>query len=352
MTPPGNGRHGRCRLARVVLAIEAAVVLIGGLLGASIGAAEEPHRVGPIGEAEQRDVLARIAAVGRRGFLYEVARPASGETVAPTRLYLYGTIHLGRAGSEPFNVPVVQALRRSRRLALEADPTDMTAIESLALELGRYGDDDGLPRHVSPALLARVRAFGDRNGLPGERIERFKPWLLANMVALSEVDRAGLDADLGAEFYLSGYARSAGLPIVEVEGLEAQLRLLASLPDAMQTAQLDEALADLASGDARSQTRSLFDLWSSGDRRAGDALVAQMHGDADGRAFERYFIDRLIDERNRSMADKAERYLEGPGDTFFAVGSLHLFGEGGLIHEFERRGYRVVDLQPASVATR
>ena len=214
------------------------------------------------------------------------------------------------------------------------------------MQLGRYDDGDGLQRHVSPELMARVVAFGERNGIPPDRIGRFKPWLLANMVALTEMNGAGLDPAMGSELYLTGFARSRKMPILEVEGVEAQLRMLASLPDAMQSAQLDEALSDTNNADAKAQAGALFDLWFDGDRRAGDGLVADLHRDAGDKPFERFFIETLVDQRNRTMADRAETYLERPGNTFFAVGSLHLFGEAGLLREFERRGYRVIDLQP------
>ena len=301
---------------------------------------------------EQQAVLAQIESVGRRGFLYEVSRPAaaprsaSSPSSASRKLFLYGTIHLGRVGSEPFNGPLLQALRQSRRLALEADPTDGERVQRLALQLGQYPDGDGLQRHVSAALMDRVRAFGTRAGLPADRVDRFKPWLLANMVALTEMSGAGLDPALGTELYLSGFARGLQMPIVEVEGLEAQLRLLAALPEALQTAQLDEALADVDRAASQQQSKALFDLWFDGDLAAGEALVAELHRDAADKPFERYFVDVLIDRRNRTMADVAEGYLERPGNTVFAVGALHLFGEAGLLREFARRGYRVVDLQP------
>ena len=299
--------------------------------------------------AGQRYDPEQIAAVGRRGFLYEVTRPSGASSdVDPLgrKLFLYGTIHLGRVGSEPFNASVLQALRQSTRLALEADPTDGARVRALTLVLGRYDDGDGLQRHVSPALMARVRAFGARNGLPADQIGRLKPWLLANMVLLAEFDGTGLDPMLGVELYLSGFARGMRMPIVEIEGVEAQLRLLAGQPEAMQSAQLDEALNELDRDAAPAQTSALFDLWLNGDGPAGDELVARMHRDAQGKAYEQYFIDELIDRRNRTMADRAEHDLERPGNTFFAIGALHLFGEAGLIREFERRGYRVVDLQP------
>ena len=334
----------RAWLGPALLVVSAALVVAA---SAGTAVAAEPARVAAaLTPAQQREVLDGIDAVGRRGFLYAVSRPSPSDRT----LYLYGTMHLGRVGSEPFNAAVMNALRQSSRLAIEADPSDNDSTQALALRLGQYADGDGLQRHVTPALMARVRAFGDRNGLPAERVGRFKPWLLANMVALSSLGEVGLDPSMGSELYLTGYARSARLPIVEIEGVETQLRMLASLPDALQTAQLDEALADVDSTESRDQTRALFDLWLRGDRPAGDALMDEMRRDADGKTFERYFIDTLIDRRNRTMADRAESDLRRPGNTFFAVGALHLFGQAGLIREFERRGYRVVDLQPPFTA--
>ena len=312
--------------------------------------------VAAVEAVDQQHVLDQIDTVGRRGFLYEVVKPSSS-TDDGKRLFLYGTIHLGRVGSEPFNRPVVEALRRSRRLALEADPTDDETTRKLALQLGRYPDDDGLQRHIPAALMQRVRAFGERNGLDAVAITRFRPWLLANMVTLRDFDDIGLDPALGSEFYLSGYARARRLPIVEIEGIEAQLRLLAGLPDALQSEQLDEALRDLdgpedAAGSERHEGQALFDLWLRGDAEAADALVADLHREAAGKAFGRYFVETLIDQRNRMMADRAEAYFALPGNTFFAVGALHLFGGAGLLAELQHRGYRVADLQQRPGAAR
>jgi len=299
----------------------------------------------PANDAERKALLARIDDVGRRGFLYEVRKPGAGKTAGAKKLYLYGTIHLGQVGSEPFNRAVVDALLHSRRLALEADPSDPDSTQSLAMELGRYGADDGLEHHVSPELMARVAAFGEARRMPRDHLVRYKPWLLANMVVLTDFSDSGLDPSMGSEMYLAGFARGRGMPIVEIEGIEPQLKMLAGLPDAMQAAQLDEALDDYGSGTSRSQGLELFALWKAGRSADGDAMIAEMHRNAADKPFERYFLDTLIDARNRSMADRAERYLDEPGNTFFAIGCLHLFGDTGLLREFVRRGYRVVDLQ-------
>jgi uncharacterized protein YbaP (TraB family) len=287
-----------------------------------------------------RALMAQIDHVGRRGFLYQVSKPDR-----PGMLFLYGTIHLGRIGEEPFNPTMLRALLASSRLALEADPSDDPTTRRIALRLGRYEAGDGLNRHVPAELLAKVEAYGQKIGLPRDQMLGFKPWLLASMVALTGATDTGLDPAMGSEAYLVGYARASHLPIVEIEGLESQLRLLADMPEALQNAQLDEALTEASSGQAETQSRDLFATWLAGDERAGDAIMADMRRDARDHVYERYFVDVLIDQRNRLMADKAESCLAEAGSTFFAVGSLHLFGDDGLIRELRRRGYRVVDLQ-------
>jgi len=326
-------------------------LLLLGAAGICVAAGLAPVS-GPLTDVQQRDVLAQIAHVGRRGFLYEVTRPAPDGALAGKRLFLYGTIHLGRIGSEPFNAPVVNALRQSRRLALEADPSDDDATQKLALQLGRYGEGDGLQLHLSGDLMARVRAFGAKNGYADEQLARFRPWLLANMVTLRDFGDAGLDPALGSELYLGGFARARHLPIVEIEGLEVQFRLLAALPDALQAAQLDEALSEVDDHEVANEGKALFDVWLTGDAAAAEAMVAELHRDDAGKAFGRYFVETLIDQRDRTMADKAESYFALPGNTFFAVGTLHLFGPAGLIQELTRRGYRIVDLQAPLVVDR
>lgn len=328
------------------------VAALGLALACANAPAVEPLRIdadaasGSLTDPQRQAWLARIAAIGRRGFLYDVTPPVRrGQAPSGAHLYLYGSIHLGRDGIEPFNAPVFEALRRSSRLVLEADPSDAARVQALVLRMGRYEEGDDLSRHVPPALLARVEAFGRKRNVPAEQLRRFRPWMLANMVALSDFADAGLDASMGTEMYLAGFARSLGMPIVEIEGMANQLRLLADLPDDLQAAQLDEALADLDAGTHGEQSRELYDIWVAGDRAGAERWMARTRADAAGKPFERHFLDVLIDDRNRTMADAAEAPLKGRDRTFFAVGALHLFGQRGLIAELQRRGYRVRDLQ-------
>ena len=314
-------------------------------LGASWAArAADPVPAPSMLTVDRTALFDRIESTGRRGFLYEVSRSAEGGAM-PRRLYLYGTIHIGREDTLPFNRAVLAALKTSTRLALEADPSDAAHAERLVHRLGIYPAGDGLERHVPATLVARAAATGSRHGLAADRLARFKPWMLANLLVVIDTVGAGLNPGMGSEMLLAGYAHGARMPIVEIEGIEAQLKLFNALPDALQEAQLDEALSEIESGTLRTQSNALFALWSAGNAAAAEQLARDLHRDAAGKRFESYFVESLIDARNLTMADAAERYMAQDGTTFFAVGTLHLFGERGLIREFERRGYAVRDLQ-------
>jgi len=52
------------------------------------------------------------------------------------------------------------------------------------------------------------------------------------------------------------------------------------------------------------------------------------------------FMERVVDQRNVRMVERMEEFLKA-GNTFIAVGALHLPGEKGILRLLEARGYRV-----------
>src|ERR1700679_2210247 len=80
----------------------------------------------------------------RLGVLYEV-------TDGSARLYLFGTVHAGRAEYYPFNATLMDALKNSRYLALEADISNQSAMAQEMAQHASYTSGDSLDRHVSPS---------------------------------------------------------------------------------------------------------------------------------------------------------------------------------------------------------
>jgi uncharacterized protein YbaP (TraB family) len=52
------------------------------------------------------------------------------------------------------------------------------------------------------------------------------------------------------------------------------------------------------------------------------------------------FYKRLVDDRNLLMVKRMEKHVQ-QGNSFIAVGALHLPGEKGLLKLLEKKGYNV-----------
>jgi len=55
---------------------------------------------------------------------------------------------------------------------------------------------------------------------------------------------------------------------------------------------------------------------------------------------ENGFVFALVVRRNMVMANRMQPYLK-TGNTFFAVGALHLPGEKGILRLLETMGYKI-----------
>jgi uncharacterized protein YbaP (TraB family) len=305
----------------------------------------------------------RIAATPKRGFLYRVVRaepraggvaggasqvPTEAPTEAPTEgaaslLYLYGTVHVGRAELFPINAAVATRLGQASRLALEADPANQASLARMVQATAFYPENDSLANHVPPELLARLPRMGQRYHLSMARMLHMRAWMLAQSFDVLELGRAGLSGGEGVEVILSEYARQRHVPVVEIEGFEQQLRLLSTEPPAVQQDELRESIDEIEDGQAARDAKALLDGWAQGDVAAIEASLAELR--AEEGPFAHFMVEEILAARNQTMADRAEDYLREGGVTFFAVGALHLFSDQGLIAELARRGYRVEDEQ-------
>jgi uncharacterized protein YbaP (TraB family) len=275
---------------------------------------------------------------GARGFLYEV-RPKKGDG----HLYVFGTIHVGTADRTPFTHAVRDALGKSSQLALEADPSDLGGIASALGGQVIYPAGDSLDRHISAATLGELKKVLQRLKLDEARILKMRLWLVPMALGLAEGEQRGLSGSYGSEVYLAAWAKSHTMPIVELEGAEAQMKLIASEPEDLQLESLDEALKDLQSGESVKKLDKIMKTWNDGDLKGAEEIVKKAHESK--RPSERDFARRLLDERNVGMDNKAEELLKSGKVTFLAVGTAHLFGAKGLLALLKSHGFVVTPLK-------
>ena len=278
-------------------------------------------------------VVAALSAVPAhaQNFLWEV-------TSLTNRAWLFGTLHAGRPDWYPLPRAVEDAFASSDVLAVEADITN-------AAEMRRSGDamvytpPDALRLHVPVDDYARFLTLLPRYGIPESQAGGMKPFMAVSLLVFGEWVRQGYQPAFGVDGYLIEEAKAKHKPLVELDGVDAQMRLMDSLTDRENTTIFHGTVEALASGLTAEQIRGMVRAWEVGDPQMM-LDVSQHYDDRVKGAAE--FEDKFVWSRHPGMLAKIEDFLDRSGKRYFiAVGSLHLVGPRGLVQQLRDHGYTV-----------
>lgn len=276
-------------------------------------------------------------ASARQGFAW-IAR--KGEQ----RLLLLATIHAAPADLRSLPADIGDWLTEAKALALEADVSDANAVQALVQRHGLIDPaSPDLWQQLDAPLRERVQARLRLLGTPPDAVARLKPWLLAVMLATSELARAGFDPASGSELRLAALAREHKRPIFELEGSDAQMRMFDRTPPPVQRQYLDHTVDSLADGTAMRDLQQIVQAWRSRDADAMDAVVQRMHEQASKDEAHRLLADTLLRQRHPPMLDAIESLVARHSPLMVAAGAAHWFGPGSLIEGLRSRGW---DLTP------
>jgi len=271
---------------------------------------------------------------GAATFLWEVKSVTN-------RVYLFGTVHAAKQEWYPLPAVVEEAYAESPVLVVEADVTDKAALDKSAT-LMLYKAPDNLKNHVEPDDYERFRKLLPRYRIPEVAVYSMKPFMAASLLVFSEWARLGYLPAIGIDAYFIHKAKADLKPIVEIEGVETQLKLMDGLTDLEQQQIFRGTLKALEMGLTGEQITGMVNAWQAGDP---DLMleVARRYNDLVPGAKE--FEEKFVWSRHESMLKKIEGYLnESRERHFIAVGSLHLAGPRGLVEELRKRGYIVRQL--------
>jgi uncharacterized protein len=303
------------------------IALILGFVALQAGA-----QTAPGGEALRK----QAESAPKRGFFWEARKGAQ-------KVYLLGTVHVGRAEFYPPNVEYIRRFNEAAGIVLEADVFDAKHVDEVVRRLALYPDGQpGLDSRISADLKKRVLAQVNRFGLDPERIWRMKPWMLANTLVILESARVGYSPAYATEAFLHQYADNMGKPLLEIESIEIQLSLFERTAQETQISYLDQALRGIESGDAEREVRKIVDAWEHRDSAEAEQLIAAIHqAKTPG---ERFVAEQLFDARHPRMIEAIEKFAASGSVYLVAVGALHYFGPGGLLQALRNRGYSITPI--------
>jgi uncharacterized protein len=251
--------------------------------------------------------------------------------------YLYGTIHTSDPQVREIPAAVLQALESSSSFhpELEFSPENLGHITAAIFAGGSGGD---LAVDLPPETWARVVRQGEALGLPSFLLRRVPVQFLP--VLFASPPEAEFDRIIDVQVYQK--ARDRGLRIHALETVDEQMAVFRQLSPEDAKAFLQESLSE-AEKDYPTMRRTI-ELYASGNLSALESFLRE--------EFARYPVDgleeALLNQRNRTMADRLEPYLS-TGGAFAAIGAGHFPGAKGIVALLEERGFSVtpIPLRPA-----
>lgn len=269
-------------------------------------------------------VLPDAPATAQQGLLWRIDKPGVASS------HVFGTMHSEHPDIVTLPETVYDVLANASAVTLEMvmDPRSLAQLmESMLITAGPQ-----LPELIGADLYRRCVAAMASHGVPEHALRGMQPWAVA-MTLMVPKSNTGLFLD--RVLYLEALAK--GKPIDGLETAAEQMAVFGDMNIAEQVQLLEQALkqfpqldvtyAQLRAAYVRRDLQALMDL-SEASLREGDPELA------------RQFNERVILERNRRMVERMQPGLKR-GDTFFAVGALHLPGEEGILAALRRQGYRV-----------
>lgn len=255
---------------------------------------------------------------------------------ADSTMYLYGTIHLRRAG-EPWGSPAVEAaLAQAGEIwtEVETSPANEARARELTLRFGAAPAGRPLSSWLQPGERERLAAAARRLGIQPQSLEPMAPWLAGLTLTTAPILRAGYDPAASVDRAIDAYGDARHKAMRWFETPEQQISLLAEFPETLQRQMLleaiDEAEAGVAALDALSQA------WERGDTRALERELNASLRDAYPEIYA-----TVLQQRNDAWIAVLMRELEGAGVDFVAVGAAHIVGADGLVAQLRARGVSV-----------
>jgi uncharacterized protein len=254
--------------------------------------------------------------------------------------YLLGSVHLAKPDLYPLPRQMEESFARAGVLALEADPAKASdpVMQLQMLTAARYQGGETLKQHLAKATYDLAVRELARLGLPTESFGNTRPWFLAVTIEAMELQRLGYDPAYGLDLHFAEKARGRKR-LVELESFDYQFRLMNGFSEREEELFLLYTLRELAS--LRDEVDELMRAWRTGDARTVETIMTRTLTDFPeaGPLFAKLFT-----QRNREMAGKIEKLLQGGETVFVVVGAAHLVGREGIVELLRGKGCKVEQL--------
>lgn len=273
-------------------------------------------------------------------FMWEVS-PA--DSASSKRVYILGSIHAGNKDAFPLDQRIEDCFGKSDTLVVEADTSKVTqeAYTGFISKYGTYPENVTLKDKIPATLYNKLETELQKMGVPmNDNIYKAKPWLLDSQITSLKLMQGGYDPSLGIDLYFMNKTKSEK-PVLELESLDFQYRLLSSFSDNLQAANLESTLNTTVET-MNDSVDMMYKYWKNGDTKGIESVVFT-NSYSSKELFDES-IEKMFYQRNVGMANKIVEYLKDDKTYFVIAGSGHMVGDKGVIDLLISKGYKVKQL--------
>ena len=278
----------------------------------------------PFSHAQQlnkRDIL------HPEGLLWKIEKPEMLTS------YVYGTMHVSDPRVVELDPLVEKAFIGADQFVMEMvlNFKAMGYVTSASF----FSDGKTLPSLMEEADYKRLLVLlKKRLNFTDEVVRNMKPWavLMALLMPVEELTQTSVALDMVLFKRASELKKVVG----GLETAEEQVNVFDEMSLADQVWLLNRSVEEIATTD--NEYPKMLEAYL--DRNLAELVLIQKKFDSADSDIDDRFIYRLLDMRNKRMANRMQKYLL-KGNAFIAVGALHLPGETGVLHLLEQQGYTV-----------
>lgn len=257
---------------------------------------------------------------------------------ADNSLYLLGSFHLLKPTDYPLAPSTDAAFEDAEQVVFELSPQDLGGTELAQAMAGAAlrGDGRTLEQSLPPETWKTLKTHLQTRNIDPVAMQQYDAWFVSLLVALTEMQVAGLSTENGLDKHFADRTVAAGKPSRGLESIDEQIALFEGMTQEQQVQALESTLRDIA--DMRGMIDEMHALWRAGDEAGLFAATG-----AEMKAEFPALYDRMNRDRNRAWIPELRALLDGGGedDALVVVGAMHLLGEDGVVEGLRKAGYRV-----------
>lgn len=262
------------------------------------------------------------------------------------QIFMLGSMHAGNPDTK-YPDYVLEAFNNSTWAAPEMDTQAFSQNASLQRKCAAYLRlEDATMEQLLGDSYADTLDYFTEKGIYQQGMEYFCPFFWASAASGLVTDGAGLDTSYGTESLFLGLAHSGRKEIREIEGGEAQYKMMGEIPMSIQLSTLAECIGDDNIAAQAEDTRELYSAWSSFDDEFFRGLSVYDPETVDNLSDWEEYYDMMYTSRQKLMADFITDSLKSGELGFVFVGTMHFYAEPSIITLLEDAGYTVNEIRP------